>query len=217
NKFGLDFYLVDTAGVRKKSKVHENIEFYSVMRSVRAIEYADVCLLLIDAVEGVKSQDISIFGIAQRNHKGIVILVNKWDLVEKDTKSSAKFLEELQHRIAPFTDVPVIFTSALTKQRVLKALETAVQVYQDRSKKIQTSKLNDFLQEAVESNPPPSVKGKFIRIKYATQLPNPTPIFAFYCNRPQYIKDPYKRYLENKIREKFDFTGVPIRLFFRKK
>ncbi|MCD6347915.1 MAG: ribosome biogenesis GTPase Der [Bacteroidales bacterium] len=216
-KFDLDFFLVDTAGLRKKSKVNENIEFYSVMRSVRAIEHSDVCLLLIDAVDGIKSQDINIFGVAQRNQKGIVILVNKWDLVEKDTNSSVKFLENLRERIAPFIDVPVIFTSAITKQRVFKALETAIEVYHTRSGKTPTSKLNSFLQETVEAYPPPAVKGKLIKIKYMTQLPNPTPVFAFYCNRPQYIKEPYKRYLENKLRERFNFTGVPIQLFFRKK
>ncbi len=216
-KYGLDFFLVDTAGLRKKAKVRENIEFYSVMRSVRAIEHADVCLVLIDAVDGIKAQDISIFGIAQRNNKGIVILVNKWDLVEKENDTTKKFQAELLDRIAPFTDVPVIFTSALTKQRVFKALEQAVEVYKNRSHKIATSKLNVFLQEVVDAYPPPSVKGKFIKIKYMTQLPNPTPVFAFFCNLPQYIKDPYKRYLENKLRDKFSFTGVPIQLFFRKK
>lgn len=216
-KYGLDFYLVDTAGLRKKSRVREDIEFYSVMRSVRAIEHADVCLLMLDAEDGIKTQDINIFGIAQRNNKGIVILVNKWDLVEKDTMTSRAFEQELKQRIAPFTDVPVIFTSALNKQRIFKALETAVMVYQNKTKKIPTHKLNDLVHEAIEAYPPPSVKGKWIKIKYATQLPNPTPVFAFFCNRPQYVKDPYKRYLENKIRETFDFTGVPIQLFFRKK
>lgn len=217
SKFGLDFYLIDTAGLRKKAKVRENVEFYSVMRSVRAIENADVCLLMIDAVDGIKSQDISIFGIAQRNNKGIVILVNKWDLVEKDTMTSKTFEKELHNRIAPFTDVPIIFTSTINKQRIFKALEMAVEVYKNKTKKIPTSKLNDLLQEAVNAYPPPSVKGKWIKIKYVTQLPNPTPVFAFFCNRPQYVKDPYKRYLENKLRETFDFKGVPIQLYFRKK
>ena len=217
SKYGLDFFLVDTAGLRKKAKVNENIEFYSVMRSVRAIENADVCLILIDAEDGIKSQDISIFRIAQRNNKGIVIIVNKWDLVEKDTHTTKKFQKELEERIAPFTDVPIIFTSALSKQRIFKALEEAVKVYANRKQKITTSKFNTFLQEAVEAYPPPALKGKWIKIKYGTQLANPTPVFAFFCNRPQYIKDPYKRYLENKLRENYNFTGVPIQLFFRKK
>lgn len=218
NKFGLDFILVDTAGLRKKAKVKENVEFYSTMRAIRIIESADVCLLMIDAVDGIKSQDIAIFGLIQKNHRGVVILVNKWDLVEdKDNQSTKKFLKELQGRIAPFTDVPVIFTSALTKQRIFKALEEAGKVFENLKKKIPTSKLNEMVHEAVEANPPPANKGKFIKIKYATQLPNPTPVFAFFCNLPQYIKDPYKRYLENRLRESFDFKGVPLQLYFRKK
>ena len=217
NKFGLDFNLVDTAGLRKKSKVKENIEFYSTMRSIRAIESADVCLLMIDAVDGIKSQDIAIFGLIQKNHRGVVILVNKWDIVEKDHQSAKQFLGELQNRIAPYTDVPVIFTSALTKQRVFKALEAAVEVYGNLKKKIPTSKLNDVIHDAVEAFPPPAVKGKFVKIKYASQLPNPTPVFAFFCNLPQYIKEPYKRYLENRLRESFNFKGVPLQLYFRKK
>ncbi len=217
SKFGLDFYLMDTAGLRKKAKVKEDVEFYSTMRSVRAIESADVCLLMIDAEDGIKSQDITIFGLIQKNHRGVVILVNKWDLIEKDTQSTNAFTKELHSRIAPFTDVPVIFTSALTKQRIFKALEAAVEVYGNLKRKVPTSKLNDLLQEAVATAQPPAVKGKFIRIKYASQLPNPTPVFAFFCNLPQYIKDPYKRYLENNIRKTFDFTGVPLQLYFRKK
>ncbi len=217
SKYGLDFFLVDTAGVRKKAKVNEDVEFYSVMRSVRAIENSDVCLVMIDAEDGIKSQDISIFGIAQRNNKGIVILVNKWDLVEKETNSAKEFQKELEERIAPFTDVPIIFTSALNKQRIFKALEEAIEVYKNRKQKITTAKLNIFLQEAIEAYPPPSVKGKWIKIKYGTQVANPTPAFAFFCNRPQYIKDPYKRYIENKLREDFNFSGVPIQIFFRKK
>lgn len=216
-KFGLDFYLVDTAGLRKRGKVSEDVEFYSVMRSVRAIENADVCLLMIDAVEGVKSQDITIFGNIQRNRKGVVILVNKWDLIEKDNHSVKNFTREVQERIAPFTDVPVIFTSTISKQRVLKALETAVEVNNNRRQKIQTHKLNELLQEWIAAYPPPALKGKFIKIKYATQLPNQTPAFAFFCNLPQYIKEPYKRYIENKIRENFNFSGVPIQIFFREK
>ena len=217
NKFGLDFYLVDTAGLRKKGKVRENVEFYSVMRSVRAIEQSDVIILMIDAVDGIKSQDLNIFGIAQRNNKGIVILVNKWDLVEKDTMTSKAFEKDLMDRIAPFTDVPVIFTSVVQKQRIFKALEVAVEVYENKTRKIPTHQLNDLIQEAIEAYPPPAVKGKWIKIKFATQLPNPTPVFALFCNRPQYIKEPYKRYIENKIREKFNFTGVPVQIYFRKK
>lgn len=216
-KFGLDFFLVDTAGVRKKGKVTEDIEFYSVMRAVRAIEASDVCLIMIDATEGVKAQDINLFGIAQRNRKGIVILVNKWDLLEKDNHSTRAFTKDIQERIAPFTDVPILFVSALTKQRVLKGLETAVEVYQNRIRRIPTSKLNEVIQEAIQDYPPPAVKGKFIKIKYATQLPNPTPVFALFCNLPQYVKEPYKRFIENKIREKFTFTGVPIQVYFREK
>ncbi len=217
NKYGLDFYLVDTAGLRKKAKVNEDVEFYSTMRSVRAIESADVCLLMIDAEDGIKSQDITIFGLIEKNHRGLVILVNKWDLVEKDNQTTNNFLTELQNRIAPFTDVPVIFTSALTKQRIFKALEAAVEVYGNMKQKIATSKLNDLLQEVIEHTPPPAVKGKFVRIKYVSQLPNPTPVFAFFCNLPQYVKDPYKRFLENRIRENFNFKGVPLQLYFRKK
>jgi GTP-binding protein len=216
-KFGLDFYLVDTAGVRKKGKVTEDIEFYSVMRAIRAIESSDVCLLMVDATEGINAQDINIFGIIQRNRKGVVILVNKWDLVEKTNHSTREFTREIQNRIAPYTDVPILFVSALTKQRVLKSLETAVSVFESRRQKIPTSKLNEVLQEAIEAYPPPAVKGKFVKIKYATQLPNPTPVFALFCNLPQYVKEPYKRYIENKIREKFNFTGVPIQIYFREK
>jgi len=216
-KFGLDFFLVDTAGLRKKTKVNEDVEFYSTMRSIRAIENCDVCLLMIDATEGIKSQDINIFGIAQRNNKGIVLLVNKWDLIEKNTHSIKEFTRNIHERIAPFTDVPIHFVSALTRQRVLKALESAVTVYQNRASRIPTSRLNEMVHEAIEAYPPPSVKGKYIKIKYATQLPNSTPSFAFFCNLPQYIKDPYKRYLENQLRKNFNLTGVPIQIFFRKK
>lgn len=216
-KFGLDFFLVDTAGLRKRAKVSEDVEFYSVMRSIRAIENSDVCLLMIDASEGVKAQDITIFGNIQRNRKGVVILVNKWDLVEKDTNSTKKFTKEIQERISPYTDVPILFTSTISKQRVLKALETAVEVYNNRRQKVPTHKLNELLQEFIEAYPPPAIKGKFIKIKYATQLPNQTPSFAFFCNLPQYVKEPYKRYIENKIRENFNFTGVPLQIFFREK
>ncbi len=217
NKFGHDFYLVDTAGLRKKAKVKEDIEFYSVLRSVRTIEESDVCMLLLDATRGVEAQDLSIFNLALRNNKGVVILVNKWDLVEKDNTSVKKFTATIHERIAPFVDVPVIFMSALTKQRIFKALETAVQVFQNRQQKIKTSALNGVMLEAIENYPPPATKGKYIKIKYVTQLPSPTPSFAFFANLPQYVKEPYRRYLENKLRENFNFSGVPIRIFLRKK
>lgn len=215
--FGFDFFLVDTAGLRKKGKVHENIEFYSVMRSIRAIESADVCLLLIDAKDGLEAQDVNIFSLATRNNKGVVILVNKWDLIEKDHKTVELFKERILQKIAPFTDVPIIFTSVLNKQRILKALETAVEVQQNRIQKIPTSRLNDLLLPIIESNPPPAVKDKYIRIKYVTQLPTYFPSFAFFCNLPQYVRESYARYLENQIRKNWNFTGVPIRIFFRKK
>lgn len=216
-KFGLDFFLVDTAGVRKKGKVTDDIEFYSVMRAIRSIEASDVCFLMIDATEGVAVQDINLFGIIQRNRKGVVILVNKWDLMEKDTHSTKRVTQEIHERIAPYTDVPILFVSALTKQRVFKALETAIEVYNNRKRHVATSKLNELIQEAVEAYPPPAEKGKFVKIKYATQLPNPSPAFAIFCNLPQYVKEPYKRYIENRIRETFPFTGVPIQIFFREK
>ncbi len=217
NSFGFDFFLVDTAGLRKKGRVHENIEFYSVMRSIRAIENSDVCLVLIDAHEGLESQDVNIFSLATRNNKGVVILVNKWDLIEKDHKTILEFEERIKRKIAPFTDVPIIFTSVTKKQRVIKALEAAVRVYKNRTQKIPTSKLNDVLLPIIEKNPPPAVKDKYIRIKYVTQLPTHYPTFAFFCNLPQYVRDSYERYLENQIRNNWDFTGVPIRIFFRKK
>jgi GTP-binding protein len=217
NKFGHDFILTDTAGLRKKGKVHENLEFYSVMRSIRAIEASDVCLLLIDATRGIEAQDLNIFSLVMKNKKGVVILVNKWDLIEKDNNSMKKFTETIKERIAPFTDVPVIFTSALTKQRVLKAFEKAMEVYENRKQRVKTSELNEYMLEAIEQFSPPTNKGKFIRIKYVTQLPTVTPVFAFYANLPQYVKAPYKRYLENKIREFFNFEGVPISIVIRKK
>lgn len=216
-KFGHDFVLVDTAGVRKKKKVHEDLEFYSVMRSIRSIEYSDVCLLLIDASLGFEAQDQSIFHLADKNNKGIIILVNKWDLVEKDTHSVKEYEAAIREKIAPFTDVPILFISALTKQRLLKALQVAIDVYKCRKTRISTSKLNDVMLDVINQNPPPATKGKYIRIKFCTQLPTKTPTFAFFANLPQYIKDPYKRFLENKLREHFDFTGVPIQIFFRKK
>ena len=217
NKFGLDFYLVDTAGVRKKKKVHENLEFYSVMRAVRAIEHSDVCIIMIDATRGFESQDQRIFHIADRNKKGIVILVNKWDAIEKDTNTTKKFEEQIQKQIAPFTDIPILFVSALEKQRLLKGLETAIEVYKNRSQKISTSDLNETMLEIIEKNPPPATKGKYIKIKYCTMLPTNTPTFAFFANLPQYIKETYKRFLENKIREIYDFSGVPITIYFRQK
>ena len=217
NSFGFDFYLVDTAGLRKKGKVSENIEFYSVMRSVRAIEYSDVCILLIDASQGIESQDINIFSLAARNHKGVVILVNKWDLIEKDHNTAKQFEEAIKSRIKPFQDVPIIFTSVITKQRIFKAMEEAVEVYHNRQRKISTSKLNEVLLPIIENQPPPAIKGKYIKVKYVTQLPTHYPSFAFFCNLPQYIREPYQRFLENKIRKNWDFSGVPITIYFRKK
>jgi GTP-binding protein len=217
NKFGFDFILVDTAGLRKKRNVHENLEFYSVMRSVRAIEHSDVCILMVDATRGFEAQDQRIFHIADRNKKGVVILVNKWDLVEKDTQTTKEMEEHIRKKIAPFSDVPILFVSALNKQRLLKGLETAIHVYNNRMQKISTSKLNDVMLPLIEQNPPPALKGKYIRIKFCTQLPTSTPTFAFFANLPQYIKDPYKRFIENKLRENFDFSGVPIQIYFRKK
>ena len=216
-KFGHDFILVDTAGVRKKKNVHEDLEFYSVMRSIRSIEYSDVCLLLIDATLGFESQDQNIFHLADKNRKGIVILVNKWDLIDKNTYSVKEYEQKIREKIAPFTDVPIVFISALNKQRLLKALEIAIDVNKNRKTRISTSKLNDIMLPFIEQNPPPATKGKYIRIKFCTQLPTKTPTFAFFANLPQYIKDPYKRYIENKLRESFDFKGVPIQIFFRKK
>ncbi|HPQ36004.1 MAG TPA: ribosome biogenesis GTPase Der [Tenuifilaceae bacterium] len=217
NKFGHDFFLIDTAGLRKKGKVTEDLEFYSVLRSVRAIENSDVCLLLVDATQGLESQDMNIFNLIIRNRKGVVLVVNKWDLVEKETQTMAEFTKLIKKRIAPFQDIPIIFTSALTKQRILKVLEEGIAVFENRRRRIPTSKLMEFVQEAVDSYPPPSYKGKMVKIKYATQLPTHAPSFVFFCNLPQYIKEPYKRYMENQLREKFNFTGVPLQLFFRQK
>ena len=217
NKFGHEFILVDTAGMRKKSKVNEDLEFYSVMRSIRAIENSDVVILMIDATKGWESQDMNIFGIAQKNRKGIVILVNKWDLVEKETNTMKQFENQIREKIALFSDVPILFISALTKQRILKAVETAVEVYENRKKRIKTSKLNEIMLPIIENTPPPALKGKYIKIKYCTQLPTVTPQFAFFCNLPQYVKEPYKRFIENQLRKNFDFTGVPIEVYFRQK
>ncbi|MDN3595370.1 ribosome biogenesis GTPase Der [Zunongwangia endophytica] len=217
NRFGFEFNLVDTAGIRRKSKVKEDLEFYSVMRSVRAIENADVCLLVLDATRGFDGQVQNIFWLAQRNRKGIVILVNKWDLVEKETNTMKTLEQEIRREIEPFTDVPIIFMSVLNKQRIFKAIETAVKVFEDRSKKIKTKLLNDVMLPIMENNPPPAYKGKYVKIKFCTQLPTPQPQFAFFCNLPQYVRDPYKRFIENKLREEFDFKGVPITVYFRKK
>jgi GTP-binding protein len=217
NRFGFEFNLVDTAGIRRKSKVKEDLEFYSVMRSVRAIEHADVCLVVLDATRGFDGQVQNIFWLAERNRKGIVVLVNKWDLVEKDHKSMKEYERVLKKQMEPFTDVPIVFISVLTKQRIFKAIETAVEVYKNRSKKIKTSKLNEVFLPLIENYPPPAYKAKFVKIKYIMQLPTPQPQFAFFCNLPQYVKEPYKRFLENKLREKFDFKGVPISVYMRKK
>ena len=217
NRFGFEFNLVDTAGIRRKSKVKEDLEFYSVMRSIRAIEHCDVCLLVLDATRGFDGQDQNIFWLAERNRKGIVVLVNKWDLVEKDHKSVKEYEKIIRKEMEPFTDVPIVFMSALTKQRIYKAIETAVEVYNNRSKKIKTRELNDVMLPIIEGNPPPAYKGKYVKIKFITQLPTPQPQFAFFCNLPQYVKDPYKRFLENKLRENFDFHGVPVTVYMRKK
>lgn len=217
NKFGHDFIMVDTAGLRKRAKVNEDLEYYSVIRAIRAVELSDVCLLVIDATRGFEGQDQTIFDLIQRNRKGIVIVVNKWDLIEKNTHTTEEFTTRIQQEIAPFTDVPIYFTSAITKQRLLKVLDAAIEVYEHRRQRIPTSKLNEALLPAIEAVPPPAVQGKYIRIKYVTQLPTPWPAFAFFCNLPQYVKAPYKRYLENKIREAFPFQGVPIQIFMRPK
>ena len=219
NKFGFDFYLVDTAGIRKKTKVHEDIEYYSVIRSIRAIEASDVCILMIDATRGIETQDVNIFGLIQKNKKGLVVVVNKWDLVQdKSTRAIKTFEEAIRARFAPFTDFPIIFGSATEKQRIFKVLETAVEVYRNRKRTVPTSELNRVLQEDIAAYPPPANKGKYIKIKYITMLKEaPVPTFIFFCNLPQWVKEPYRRYLENKIREHWDFTGTPVNLFFRDK
>ena len=217
NAFGFDLTLVDTAGIRKKSKVHEDIEFYSVMRAIRAIEDCDVCLFMIDANHGIQKQDLSIFSVIERNKKGVVLLINKWDTVEKETATLKEYEDEIISKIAPFTDLPILFISALNKQRIHKALESAMEVFENRKQKIPTSKLNEVMLAAIEKNPPPAIKGKYVKIKYITQLPIYSPVFAFFCNLPQYIKDPYKRYLENQLRKSFNLKGVPIRIVFKKK
>ena len=217
NRFGFEFNLVDTAGIRRKAKVKEDLEFYSVMRSIRAIEHSDVCILMLDATRGFESQDANIFWLAQRNRKGIVILVNKWDLVEKENNTAKQYEATIRKEIEPFTDVPILFVSALNKQRIYKAIETAVAVYNNRTKRIPTRKLNEVMLPIIENYPPPAIKGKYIKIKFCTQLPTPMPQFAFFANLPQYVKDPYRRFIENKLRENFDFNGVPIDVYFRQK
>jgi GTP-binding protein len=215
--FGFDFLLIDTAGIRKKAKVTEDIEYYSVLRSVRTIENADVCLFMIDASEGIQKQDLSIYYMIEKNSKGVVVLVNKWDLVEKDQNTMVQFEANLREQLAPFNDVPIIFTSAIEKQRIHRALETAMRVYENRTRKIPTHELNEVMLEVIAHTPPPAMKGKYIRIKFVTQLPTHAPAFAFFCNLPQYLTDAYKRFLENRLRERFDFEGVPVKIFFRKK
>jgi GTP-binding protein len=217
DRFGFEFNLVDTAGIRRKAKVKEDLEFYSVMRSVRAIEHSDVCILIIDATRGFEGQDQSIFWLAEKNRKGVIILVNKWDLVEKDTMSTRDYESKIRKELEPFVDVPILFISALTKQRLLKALESTVKVFENRSQRISTSKFNDHMLKVIESYPPPALKGKFVKIKYCMQLPTPTPQFVFFANLPQYVKEAYKRFLENKIREHWDFSGVPIDIYIREK
>jgi GTP-binding protein len=215
--FGFDFLMIDTAGIRKKAKVTEDIEYYSVLRSVRTIENADVCLFLMDASEGLQKQDLSIYYMIEKNSKGVVVLVNKWDLVEKDHTTMLEYEANLREQLAPFNDVPIIFTSTITKQRIHKALESAMRVHENRKRKITTSKLNDVMLDIINATPPPAIKGKYIKIKYVQQLPTHSPAFAIFCNLPQYVPESYKRFLENRIREQFDFEGVPVKIFFRKK
>jgi GTP-binding protein len=217
NQYGHDFMLVDTAGMRKKTKVKENIEFYSVMRTIKALEEADVVILMIDAVEGIEAQDINIFHLADKNKKGIMVVVNKWDLIEKNTKTVKVFEDMIRQKTAPFTDVPIVFTSVTEKQRVLKVLDVAQQVYDNRARKIPTSKLNEIMLPIIENYPPPSLKGKYVKIKYITQIAGSSPMFAFFCNLPQYVKEPYYRFIENKLRENFEFSGAPIQVWFRQK
>ena len=215
--FGFDFYLIDPAGLRKKKKVEEDLEFYSVMRAVRSIENSDVCIVMADASQGFDQQDLNIFGLAARNHKGVVVVMNKWDLIEKDNHTHKQYEDLIKSRIAPFNDVPIIFTSVLEKQRIYKVLETAVEVYKNRTRRISTSELNDVMLPIIQNTPPPMNKDKVIRIKYVTQLPVAYPTFAFFCNLPQYVVDPYKRFLENQIRKNWNFSGVPMEIYFRKK
>ena len=217
NKYGFEFNIIDTAGIRRKARVKEDLEFYSVMRSIRSIENSDVCLLIVDASRGFDSQVQNIFWLAHRNNKGIVIVINKWDLVKKDEKSVIKFEKMIKELISPFDDVPIVFVSTISKQRIFKAIEVAIEVYKNKTIKIVTKKLNNFILPIISINPPPSYKGKYVKIKFCTQLPSSYPQFAFFCNLPQYVKDPYKRFLENKLRENYNFKGVPISIYFRKK
>lgn len=217
NQFGHEFTLIDTAGLRRKAKVKENIEFYSVMRTIKALEEADVVILMLDATEGVEAQDINIFHLAEKNNKGIVVLVNKWDLIEKDHNTTKVFEEMIRSKSAPFVDYPIIFTSVIEKQRIFQAVEAASKVYKNKTKKIATSKLNDVMLPIIESYPPPAIKGKYVKIKYATQVGGRSPVFVFFCNLPQYVKEPYRRFVENKLRENFDFEGIPVQVFFRQK
>jgi GTP-binding protein len=217
NKFKHDFLLVDTAGLRKKGKVSEDVEFYSVMRAVRTIENADICLLMIDGTRGLESQDMNIISLILKNNKGMILLVNKWDLIEKENDTSKKVEQEIRSRTAPFVDYPILFISAINKQRIHKVLDLIETVNRNRTRKIATSELNEVMLEIVKQNPPPALKGKYVKIKYVTQLPIHTPAFAFFCNLPQYVKEPYRRYIENRFRERYEFTGVPLRIFFRKK
>jgi len=217
SKFDKEFYLIDTAGIRKKSKVSEDLEFYSVMRAIKAIDDADVCLLMIDARDGIEAQDMNIFKLAQKRNKGIVILVNKWDLIDKETNTARDYEKELIKKMAPFSNIPIVFVSALEKQRIFTAIEVALEVYENRNQKIKTSKLNDVMLEVIQRNNPPNHRGRFVKIKYVTQLPTYYPAFAFFCNYPKHIKESYRNYLENQLRKNFDFSGVPISIFFRKK
>jgi len=219
NKFGHDFYLVDTAGIRKKAKVSEDLEYYSVVRSIRAIENCDVCILMIDAQRGIESQDLNIFSLIQKNKKGFIVVINKWDLIEnKESNDIKEYEKTIRERLSPFVDFPIIFTSAVTKQRILKVLETAVEVCENKKRKVATAKLNEYMLPLIENYPPPAIKGKYIKIKYVTQLPNTQiPTFLFFANLPQYVKDPYRRFLENKLRSKYEFTGTPIQIFIRQK
>jgi len=219
NKFGYDFYLVDTAGIRKKAKVSEDLEYYSVVRAIRAIENSDVCILMIDAQRGIESQDLNIFSLIQKNKKGLIVVINKWDLIEnKESNDIKEYEKTIRERLSPFVDFPIIFTSATTKQRILKVLETAVEVCENKKRKVATAKLNEYMLPLIENYPPPALKGKYIKIKYVTQLPSTQiPTFLFFANLPQYVKDPYRRFLENKLRAKYEFTGTPIQIFIRQK
>jgi GTP-binding protein len=217
NQYGHDFMLIDTAGMRKKTKVKENIEFYSVMRTIKALEEADVVIIMIDAVDGLEAQDVNLFHLAEKNKKGVVIVVNKWDLIEKNNKTIKVFEEQIRQKLAPFSDVPIVFTSVLEKQRVLKVIEVANQVYANRARKIPTSKLNEIMLPIIEKYPPPSLKGKYVKIKYITQIAGTSPMFAFFCNLPQYVKEPYYRFIENQLRANFEFSGAPIQVWFRQK